>query len=120
MSTIKTAQLNLQSGFAMVPPAMAEGDAKDIGRRLRAIRTALGLKQNVMAARIGEADGGPQKWNNWEHGRDRIPVPSAIKVCIASGATLDYIYRGLMGGLPSDLAQRLDSTDKSVKRIRKA
>ena len=121
MSTIESAQLPIKDGFAIVRAEMADTDTKEIGKRLATIRRALKLSQKVMAFRIGETqEGGPQKWNNWERGRDKIPVPAAIKVCIVSGADLDYIYRGLMGGLTDEFTAKLDNTERAVRRIRRA
>lgn len=51
-------------------------------------------------------------WNNYERSLRRINIDDAIKVCAATGVTLDWIYRGISAGLPHVLAtdiQRLQA-----------
>lgn len=66
----------------------------------------MGHSQVVTAGLLGNGMTA-QKWNNYERGRDRIPVDVAIRLCVVTGANLDYIYRGIMGSLPSDLIQKI-------------
>jgi transcriptional regulator with XRE-family HTH domain len=46
----------------------------------------------------------PQAWNNCERGRSRIGVDQAVKVCEATGVSLDWIYRGMIAGVRFELA----------------
>ena len=56
---------------------------------------------------------GTAAWNNYERAKRRISLDQAIKVFETTGATMEWIYLGLMAGsMPNDLAseiQRLDS-----------
>lgn len=98
----------IQQNFGTISP-VGDSDNKEIGRRLGALRQALGLNQVTIARRLnlGPNPGGPQKWNNWEHGRDRLKPPDATKICILTGVDLDYIYRGLMDHVPPDLIDKI-------------
>ena len=86
--------------------ALHEADDTEVQGRLRLLRLAMGHSQVVMAGLLGSGMTA-QKWNNYERGRDRIPVDMAIRLCTVTGANLDYIYRGIMGSLPSDLIQKI-------------
>lgn len=78
---------------------------REIGRRLEALRLAKGIAaQNMFAQLIGAQI---SQYNNWETGRRRITVDFAIKICVLTGATLDYIYRGDVSSLPLSLVGRL-------------
>jgi DNA-binding XRE family transcriptional regulator len=94
-------------------------EIEQIAHRLELLRLALELTQVGMASRIGNGLT-PQKWNNYERGRDRIPVDVAIRLCITSSATLDYIYRGIIGGLPTMLVKRLEELDRPAKLSKRA
>lgn len=76
------------------------GEIQEIGNRLRWLREAKDLSQTAFC-RVVKIE--QQAWNNYEHGRKRISIDQALKVCVATGATLDYIYRGIMSSLPLDL-----------------
>lgn len=78
---------------------------KSVGERLSLLRKAKGHKhQNTFADLI---DAKPGQYNHWERGRQIIPVEYAVKVCIHTGATLDYIYLGKTSGLSMGLATEL-------------
>ncbi|MGC2779689.1 MAG: helix-turn-helix transcriptional regulator [Bradyrhizobium sp.] len=88
-------------------------EVNEISDRLRLIREAKGLNQATFARLVGIE---PQAINNYETGLRRISVDQAIKICAATGVSLDYIYRGLTGHLPVDIAtelQRLHRQDRS-------
>jgi len=114
MSTSRDSELNLSSASGTIyrkMPARSDHDLQSISRRLELIRRALGISQAAMASRVSPSVT-PQKWNNYERGRDRIPVETAIRVCVISGANLDYIYRGLMGGLPASLISQIEAEER--------
>ena len=80
-----------------------------IGERLRRIRLALGHTQaKAFCDSMGLLD---TAWNNWERGRRVIPIEAALKVAGKTGASLDWIYRGLDHTLPKHVADRLDQFD---------
>lgn len=78
--------------------------------RLRLLRLALGLNKSAMAERVGTS---PQAWGNWENtiNPHRISIDEALKVCRASGASLDWIYRGDLSTVPHSLAQKIVEAD---------
>lgn len=77
----------------------------EMGRRLVALREAVGLNQAEWGRRLGFE---PQKVNNWERGYNRIGIDSAIQICRHTGVTLDYIFLGSMSALPWELAGKID------------
>ncbi|MBR0695978.1 helix-turn-helix domain-containing protein [Bradyrhizobium lablabi] len=79
-------------------------DVKAIAERLKLTREALGLHQAAFGRLVGIE---PQAINNYETGLRRISVDQAIKICAATGVSLDWIYRGLASGLPVNLATAL-------------
>lgn len=81
---------------------------EEIGKRLRRIRKALGLKQVTAAQAAGVA---AQRWFNWENG-DRMPAVDRITVfCDRFGLTLDAIYRGHLRGLPQEMIEKLSAPE---------
>ncbi|UWU73054.1 helix-turn-helix domain-containing protein [Bradyrhizobium huanghuaihaiense] len=82
-----------------------------LAERLRRTRESMKLKQADWCRFVGI---GPQAWNNYERGINRISIDQAIKVCVATGVSLDWIYRGQLSGLPIELATTLQG--KIVKK----
>src|SRR5262245_43731125 len=62
-----------------------------VAERLRLTRVALGYSQSFMARLVRLV---PGTWNQYEQAVNRIPVPTAIRVCIVAGCDLNWIYRG--------------------------
>lgn len=91
---------------------MRRRNAKDqttaaaIGARLKIARQALGYTQATMAKLMGSATAG-QAWENYEAGRRRISMDHALALCVL-GLSLDWIYRGVMDGLSTELRQRIE------------
>ena len=79
--------------------------AKTIGARLRLTREAFGLSQADWYRLAGIW---PSAWNNYETGLRRISLDQALKVCDATGVSLDWIYRGATTGLPRGMASKMD------------
>jgi transcriptional regulator with XRE-family HTH domain len=77
---------------------------EEIAHRLVLTRQALEISQVLMAKRVGAT---PQAWNNYETGRKRISIDQALRLCIATGVDLDWIYRGEMDGIPSALLDKI-------------
>jgi transcriptional regulator with XRE-family HTH domain len=71
-----------------------------IGKRVQAIWLALGIHQAEFGRRTGIA---PQNFSNWLSGSQRPSLDMALKICVATGATLDWIYRGNADCLPLKL-----------------
>lgn len=89
-----------------MPPESPESP-EAVGRRLRALRRALKLSQDRIAASIGMASESAS-WSPYERGKDLIPAHNALALCRRYFVTMDWIYRGLgMAGLPFDLAEKI-------------
>lgn len=71
-----------------------------IGKRVRAIWLALGISQAEFGRRTEITS---QNFSNWLAGTQRPSLDMALKICAATGATLDWIYRGEAGCLPLKL-----------------
>ena len=46
-------------------------------------------------------------WSNYEMGRNLISREEAVKVCEATGVSLDWIYRGVQALLPMVVADKI-------------
>lgn len=78
---------------------------EDIAERLRRLRLAYGFPQaRAWCQFVGMAE---PSWNAFERGNRRITIDEALKICAKTGASLDWIYRGLEGTLPLHVAQKL-------------
>lgn len=94
-----------------------------IGLRLQLIRVAFGIVQGhtreMSQAEIARLSGvGRQAWNNAETGDNRLGLDNAMKICVRTGVSLDYIYFGNPSGLPHALAVEIEKLEKprSAKR----
>jgi DNA-binding XRE family transcriptional regulator len=89
----------------MTPKDHPEG-LPAIKRRLMLLRLALGLKKSPMARKVGAT---PQAWGNWESRvtGHRLSLDEAFKVCRATGAKLDWIYRGEEDHMPTVLMDKI-------------
>lgn len=95
----------LNSGTVPAMPPLPEYDKANVGKRIVLLRAAKdGMEQTQLASGMGIT---PQKLNNYEKGRDLIPVHEAVKLCAVTGANFDYLYRGLMDRLPPTLLDAL-------------
>ena len=91
---------------------MRETNYKKVGRRLAAVRLAMGMKQNEFARLIGVSE---QNMNNYETGRSRPRVDIAFRICQKTGITLDWIYFGDPAGLPQRLTKLIFQEDGSLR-----
>ena len=87
-------------------PTLPEYDKRLVGERITVLRHAKGWQQKALAEMIGEGLT-PQKLNNYERGRDLIPVHFAARLAVLTGAGFDYIYRGMLGNMPGELAEKV-------------
>jgi transcriptional regulator with XRE-family HTH domain len=112
-----------KSGLVTSKPTTARiDDPAAVGSRLRLLRKAFGavqqysreMSQSEMARRSGMT---VQSWHNAESGYNRIGLDSALQVVALTGATLDWIYRGVRSGLPRALDLEIEKLEKEpVKR----
>jgi len=92
---------------------MAIDGIDDIAVRLKLARKAWGMNQASWCRTIGIDQ---QAWNNYERGLRRISLDQAIKICQATGISLDWIYRGLTGGMAFNLAAKLQQQARQLER----
>ncbi len=78
--------------------------SEEVVKRLVLLRRALGYTQAFLA---GLLDCAPQAWANYEGGDRRISVDMALKLCAVTGVSLDWVYRGNMSMLPTELAEKI-------------
>ncbi|MGY4288852.1 transcriptional regulator with XRE-family HTH domain [Bradyrhizobium sp. LM2.7] len=99
----------LRHGLAM------SRDLKAIAERLKLIRLAVhgGMKQAAFARLVGIE---PQALNNYETALRRISVDQAVKICAATGVSLDWIYRGITAGLPAEMATALQRKQREERK----
>jgi transcriptional regulator with XRE-family HTH domain len=83
----------------------------EVGRRLRAAIEALGLTLTAVGKTL---DTSPSKMGNWLRG-DSYPSEWFIKqFCDRYGITTDWIYRGIVSGMPAELANALWKSEQSA------
>jgi transcriptional regulator with XRE-family HTH domain len=78
------------------------------GKRLSAMRQALGLSQAELCRAIGVS---ANRWNQYEKGERKITVEIAIKLQRKFGITLDWVYLGDPNMLPAILERLLPPQD---------
>jgi transcriptional regulator with XRE-family HTH domain len=98
------------------PPAMAKPrleETETVGDRIDRIRRAMGWENQFIAKQIGIS---PQQWRNYKMGANVIPPVYAVKLCLATGATTDFIYRNISGGISTDLAEKLAELERAERK----
>src|SRR6187549_2023484 len=95
-------------------PNLPEYDKRLVGERISRLRQAKGWQQKSLAEMIGEGLT-PQKLNNYERGRDLIPVHFAARLAVLTGAGFDYIYRGMLANMPGELAEKVAKLQQAMQ-----
>jgi transcriptional regulator with XRE-family HTH domain len=85
--------------------------AKDIARRLRAIRMELGFDQAAMSSWL---EIGRTRYVNWEKAENKPSEEAMVLLCDRTGVTLDYIYRGRLDAVQTGLAIRLTAREQGM------
>lgn len=76
-----------------------------ITARLRAVQAELGKTDEQMAVM---AKRGRTTWTNWVN-RENMPVEQAmVDLCQAASISMDWLYRGVAGAMPTRLVIRLE------------
>jgi transcriptional regulator with XRE-family HTH domain len=83
---------------------LAQRSAIEVGRRLLALRSALGLKAYEMCEAVVVQT---NTWSQWENGKRMADLPAMMRVADRFGADLNYIYMGSLASLPADLARKV-------------
>jgi ribosome-binding protein aMBF1 (putative translation factor) len=91
--------------------------ARIIGQRLRLAIQTTGRSQKFIAEQFGVS---PSKLNNWLAGTHYPNQEFVTAFCERYGITTDWIYRGVVSGMPKDLADKLwhgggSRSDKKLK-----
>lgn len=97
--------------MAKRPPGPRHVDM--IATRLISLRLAIGLNQRQFAKR---ARIGPNTWNNYETGDNRISLDQAFKLTDAYGVSLDWIYQGDAKAMPHDLMLKIHAAEPQAAR----
>lgn len=79
-----------------------------IAERLTLTRVALGYEQQATFCAALDDGMTPQRWNNYESGRDRLTLNVALLICRRFHVTLDWLYRGDPSGLPLRLVNAIE------------
>lgn len=91
--------------WCMSTPALrAERSMEEVGRRLGALRAALGRNQKEMCEAITVA---ANTWNQWEKGSRMADLAAMQRLSDLFRVDLNFIYMGWLGGLPVDLASKV-------------
>lgn len=105
---------------AMNMPDIGDSSPEAVGVRLLVLRVATGFEGRQQRAFADHLGFGVTRWNNYESGRQMPPVDVALKICRKTGATLDWIYRGIEDLMPYHLVIKMrDLSDvETGKRLR--
>jgi DNA-binding XRE family transcriptional regulator len=101
--------------WTMTRSSAAPISTSRVAARLRLTRQALKLSQ-VGLCRITRIS--PQAWNNAETGDNLIGLANAMKLCRATGVTLDWIYRGVGSNLPRLIATEIARRKRAARQRR--
>ncbi|HFD16880.1 MAG TPA: XRE family transcriptional regulator [Rhodospirillales bacterium] len=75
-----------------------------VGQRLAAVRQALGLSQDALAAQLGVSR---SAYAGYEQGLRLVSPQVVVRLNRLYGVTTDWIYRGSLSGLPEELRHSL-------------
>jgi transcriptional regulator with XRE-family HTH domain len=79
---------------------------RQVGKNLSLLFQALGRQDAEIARSVGVSN---SKLGNWKRGANYIDPYVATQLCERYGVTMDWIFRGRLYGLPTELADRLVS-----------
>ena len=82
-----------------------------VATRLRVIREELQMLPREVGLLLGISR---DRWNNWEMGNNLPNEKYMVKLCRATGVTLDYVYMGKLAGVPIDRAIRLAAREQGL------
>jgi transcriptional regulator with XRE-family HTH domain len=89
------------------------GPFAEIGERLKLVRNVVGYSQLEFCERARIA---PNTYNQLERGNRRPAIENAIALCETYGITLDWIYRGDMGGLSYKTAEAIKALQQARQK----
>jgi hypothetical protein len=97
---------------------MTDSESKEaIAERLKIMRIALDFDKQTAFTKAIASGITPQRWNNYESGRDRLTlnIASAIHHKFPQ-VTLDWLYFGDKGTLRPVFSAAIDNAEQKVKR----
>lgn len=80
-----------------------------VGRRLRAAIEAVNITQSAVARGLGTT---PSKLGNWLRGDNYPSAWFVTQFCERYGVTTDWIYRGVVAGMATGLADTLWKSER--------
>ncbi|MBR9861990.1 MAG: helix-turn-helix transcriptional regulator [Rhodobacteraceae bacterium] len=87
-------------------------NADRIGKRLKLLRVALGLKPSEISAVLGIER---TYWSRFENGRRPVSMDIAVLLVDRFGVTLDFIYLGKWEGIPFSTAMKIKESQKFLE-----
>jgi transcriptional regulator with XRE-family HTH domain len=99
---------------------LPDNEVVAIGVRLRELRLAYGraLSHTTALQWADFTDIANTAWANYEAGTRIIAVPEALKLAQKTGASFDWIYRGLEDTLPPNTRRVIEDYRRSQHRKR--
>lgn len=112
MSSYRITKLPVQEiCTTFLPVAKHPTDSKEVGRRVNILLAALGWQATQLATAVGIT---PQLLNNYTSGRNKLPPHVAEAICAVTGVDFDYLHRGRLDRLPSDLQGKIIKARKEA------
>jgi transcriptional regulator with XRE-family HTH domain len=90
------------------PDAPESQSKREMGRRLKLVREAVGLSQSGLARDIGVA---PVTVSAWENGRNQIDILKLASAARRHRFSTDWVILGELSSLPEDVADRLQAIE---------
>lgn len=100
--------------MAYVPEPISK---EEVAARLRLTREALALEQASLCRLM---DVPANRWNNAETGDNYPSVPDMTRFCQVTGASTDWILRGIRHTLPASLLEAIQKRENGLAGPSKA
>lgn len=81
------------------------------GRRLKCLRTAMGMSQTALADALGISN---KRLNNWEMGLNAVPTSVHQSLYRDWGVSADYIINGRIEALPFNLIGKVRKAEETM------
>jgi DNA-binding XRE family transcriptional regulator len=94
------------------PHLLREMGPERVGRRLRLLREAEGLKSSEMADLLGIER---TSWSRFEGGKRLLSQGVAVLLVDRFSVTLDFLYLGRWASLPFEVAERIRAVEDCKK-----
>jgi hypothetical protein len=107
--------------MAAVP--LSPDDPIEIGKRLKRLRYAFGYGDSPtrwgewIATMTGGEPISKGQWIFYEKGERWIHPLEAIRVCVATGVTTEWIYRAVPRGIDAEVLEKINATPPAEKLV---